>query len=108
MLVYVDDLVISGNDGNVIKAFKDYLGRYFHMKDLGRPKYFLGMEVTRNSSDIFLCQRKYTLDIISEMGLLGAKPVGFPLEQNHQLPLATDAPRSDLERYRYLIGRLIL
>ncbi|RVW31116.1 Retrovirus-related Pol polyprotein from transposon RE2 [Vitis vinifera] len=44
--------------------------------------------LARNSDGIFLCQRKYTLDIISEVGLLGAKPAGTPLEQNHKLALA--------------------
>ena len=51
----------------------------FKMKDLGPLKYFLGIEVTRSSAGLFLCQRKYTLDIISEAGLLGAKPNGFPM-----------------------------
>ncbi|KAL6329458.1 hypothetical protein AAG906_020911 [Vitis piasezkii] len=90
VLVYVDDLIISGNDGTVVQQFKDYLSRCFHMKDLGKLKYFLGIEVARNSDGIFLCQRKYTLDIIFEAGLLGAKLVGTPLEQNHKLALAVN------------------
>nr|XP_016438321.1 PREDICTED: uncharacterized mitochondrial protein AtMg00810-like [Nicotiana tabacum] len=59
------------------------------MKDLGRLEYFFGIEVARNPDDIFLCQRKYILDIISEAGLLAAKPTNTPLEQNHKLVLAT-------------------
>ncbi|PNX91594.1 putative copia-type protein [Trifolium pratense] len=77
------------------------------MKDLGSLRYFLGIEVARNSTGLFLCQRKYALDIISESGLLGAKPVGFPLEQNHQLSLVGGQPISDPGRYRRLVGRLI-
>ena len=74
VLVYVDDLIIFGNDGTVVQQFKDYLSRCFHMTDLGKLNYFLGIEVARNSDGIFLCQRKYTLDIISKARLLGAKP----------------------------------
>nr|KYP36800.1 Copia protein [Cajanus cajan] len=107
VLVYVDDLVVAGNHSKAIMAFKAYLSICFHMKDLGPLKYFLGIEVARSPTGIFLCQCKYTLDIISECGLLGAKPVGFPLEQNHNLALTTDTPISDPERYRRLIGRLI-
>ncbi|RDX83075.1 hypothetical protein CR513_36038, partial [Mucuna pruriens] len=36
----------------------------------------------------FSCQQKYALDIILEIGLLGTKLIGFPLEQNHRLALA--------------------
>ncbi|KAL2938574.1 Glucose-6-phosphate 1-dehydrogenase chloroplastic [Bienertia sinuspersici] len=107
VLVYVDDLIISGNDTSAITTFKAYLGECFHMKDLGFLKYFLGIEVARSSDGIFLCQRKYTLDIIAEAGLLGAKPAGSPIEQNHNLALATGELLTDPEQYRRLIGRLI-
>ncbi|XP_021761206.1 uncharacterized protein LOC110726045 [Chenopodium quinoa] len=77
------------------------------MKDLGGLKYFLGIELDHSSSGLFLCQRKYTLDIISETGLLGAKPSGFPIEQNHKLGLASGELLEDPKVYRRLVGRLI-
>lgn len=77
------------------------------MKDLGVLKYFLGIEVARGLEGIFLSQRKYTLDIISEVGMLGFRPAGFPIEQNHTLALAKGNPIVDLEMYRRLVGRLI-
>ena len=107
VLVYVDDLIISGNDSVHLQAFKAYLSDCFHMKDLGPLKFFLGIEVARSKSGLFLCQRKYTLDIISETGLLGSKPVGSPIEQNHKLGLATGMFLPDPEKYRRLVGRLI-
>ncbi|GAA0158066.1 transmembrane signal receptor [Lithospermum erythrorhizon] len=58
------------------------------MKDLGVLNYFLGLEVVRNEEGLFVYQQKYALDIIVETGLLGAKPSGFPIEQNHTLTLA--------------------
>ena len=90
-----------------MQQFKDYLSRCFHMKDLGKLKYFLRIEVARNSYVIFLCQRKYTLDIISEAGLLGAKPARTPLEQNHKLALAANSDLRDPGQYRRLVGWLI-
>ncbi|RVW41167.1 Retrovirus-related Pol polyprotein from transposon RE2 [Vitis vinifera] len=107
VLVYVDDLIISGNDSAALKTFKAYLSDCFKMKDLGVLKYFLGIEVARSSAGLFLCQRKYTLDIVSEAGLLGAKPCGFPIEQNHRLGLANGELLSNPESYRRLVGRLI-
>ncbi|RVW86501.1 Retrovirus-related Pol polyprotein from transposon RE2 [Vitis vinifera] len=104
VLVYVDDLIISGNDSAALKTFKAYLSDCFKMKDLGVLKYFLGIEVARSSAGLFLCQRKYTLDIVSEAGLLGAKPCGFPIEQNHRLGLANGELLSNPESYRRLVA----
>ena len=107
VLVYIDDLIISGNSSEAIRIFKGYLSTCFHMKDLGAVKYFLGLEVARNSSGIYLCQRKYASDIVEEVGLLGCKPAGSPIDQNHRLALAAGPLLADPERYRRLVGRLI-
>lgn len=79
VLIYVDDLIDSSNNNKPIEPFKSYLNTCFHMKDLGPLKYFLGIEVARNSKEIFLCKRKYTLDIIKAR-LLGVKRFGFLLD----------------------------
>lgn len=107
VLVYVDDLVIAGNRSDAILQFKTYLGRCFHMKDLGPLKYFLGLEVARSSSGIFVCQRKYALYLVGECGLLDARPISTPMEENHQLATVKGQPYSDPSQYRRLIGRLI-
>ena len=107
VLVYVDDLIIAGNTSSSIADFKKYLSSCFHMKDLGVLKYFLGIEITRGPDGLFLSQRKYALDIISEAGLLGAKPANFPIEQNHQLAHQRGRDFAHPERYRRLVGRLI-
>lgn len=77
------------------------------MKDLGILNYFLGIEVARSPSDMYLCQRKYILDIITETGLLGAKPVSHPIEQNHSLAKPTGVSLANPSPYRRLVGRLI-
>ncbi|KAL1198691.1 Retrovirus-related Pol polyprotein from transposon TNT 1-94 [Cardamine amara subsp. amara] len=107
VLVYVDDLVIAGNSSLMIAQFKAYLSQCFHMKDLGVLKYFLGIEVARSKSGFYLCQRKYALGIIAEAGLLGSKPVLFPITQNHRLSLSTTPFLTNPEQYRRLVGRLI-
>ncbi|KAG7578454.1 Retrotransposon gag domain [Arabidopsis thaliana x Arabidopsis arenosa] len=108
VLVYVDDLLIGGNDLNGIQEFKGYLSdECFHMKDLGPMKYFLGIEVSRSPDGFYLSQRKYALDIVTECGLLGCQPVSTPLEQNHKLPDDEGEFYEDVERYRRLVGRLV-
>lgn len=85
VLIYVDDLLITSNSLPVITKFKTALSTTFRMKDLGTLKYFLSIEVARNAEDINLCQWKYTLEMVSEVGLPGTKPVSSPMEPNHKL-----------------------
>ena len=46
-------------------------------------RYFLGVEVMRSKHGIFLSQRKYVLDLLSETGKLGAKPCNSPMAPGH-------------------------
>ncbi|XP_013583403.1 PREDICTED: uncharacterized mitochondrial protein AtMg00810-like [Brassica oleracea var. oleracea] len=77
------------------------------MKDLGKLKYFLGLEVAREPEGMFVSQRKYALDTIAECGLLGAKPSPVPTEQNQKLALAKGPLLTDPGKYRRLVRRLI-
>ena len=107
VLVYVDDIVLTGNNHATTLHFKNYLHTCFSIKDLGFLKYFLGIEAASGPQGLFLCQRKYALKIIAECGLLRAKPMAFPMEENHKLALAQGHLLTNSTRYRRLIGRLI-
>jgi hypothetical protein len=80
--VYVDDIVITGTDSNLIVHLNQNLQASFHMKDLGPLKYFLGLEVHIDSSGIFLNQHKYTQDLISLASLQNSSSMDTPLEVN--------------------------
>ncbi|GAU46710.1 hypothetical protein TSUD_287990 [Trifolium subterraneum] len=107
ILVYVDDLVLGGTDVEEINSIKRLLDKKFSIKDLGLLKYFLGFEVARSQKGISLCQRKYTLDLIKDTGLLGSKPCNTPMQPQLQLHTASGDPISDPIVYRRLIGRLL-
>lgn len=107
VLIYVDDLLITGNSLSSITKFKTYLNSYFYMKDLGHSKYFLGIEVTRNCFSIYLCQCKYVLEILFEIGLSGAKLASTPLKPNHNLTSDTGDFFNMPVCYHRLIGKLI-
>lgn len=62
--IYVDGVVIAGNDLAQICHLKQYLHDRFHIKDLGHFKYFFGIEVARNTDGIVLSQREYALDLL--------------------------------------------
>ena len=74
LVVYVDDIIITGNDMARISSLKSFLHGQFHTKDLGMLKYFLGIEVMRSKHGIFLSQRKYMPNLLSKVGKLAAKP----------------------------------
>ncbi|RVW15373.1 Retrovirus-related Pol polyprotein from transposon TNT 1-94 [Vitis vinifera] len=74
-------------------------------KDLGKLKYFLGIEIAQSSSGVVLSQRKYALDILEETGMLDCKPVDTPMDPNVKLVPGQGEPLGDLGRYRRLVSR---
>lgn len=85
ILVYVDDLLITGSNEELITEAKGVLHRKFKLKDLGELKYFLGIEVLRSKAGIILNQKKYILELISNMGLSRSRTAITPLEPNLRL-----------------------
>ena len=66
LVVYVNDIVITGSDSKRISSLKSFLQSHVHTKDLGMLRYLLGIEVMRSKHEIFLSQRKYVHDLLSE------------------------------------------
>jgi hypothetical protein len=106
LAVYVDDIIITGDDEGEIARLKKCLSKAFEVKDLGRLKYFLGIEVARSAKGIALSQRKYTLDLLSDVGMLGCRAASTPIDQNHKVT-AQSGDHVDKGRYQRLVGRLL-
>ncbi|CAM8942004.1 unnamed protein product [Rhodiola kirilowii] len=107
LLVYVDDIIITGTSQLLIDQIKQFIDSKFKIKDLGTLRFFLGLEVARSSSGLFLNQRKYALELINEAGLLGCKPSSLPMDTKQKLSLSTSAVLADPTKYRRLVGQLI-
>lgn len=90
-----------------IARVKQYLDHKFSIKDLGKLKFFLGFEVARSTKGITMYQRKYSLDLLNDTGLLGAKPCTTPMDNTLKLQKSSDTPLTDITAYRRLIGRLL-
>ncbi|RVW57166.1 Retrovirus-related Pol polyprotein from transposon TNT 1-94 [Vitis vinifera] len=106
LVVYVDDIVITGSDQDGIQKLKQHLFTHFQTKDLGKLKYFLGIEIAQSSSGVVLSQRKYALDILEETGMLDCKPIDTPMDPNVKLVPGQGEPLGDPGRYRRLVGKL--
>ncbi|CAM8903115.1 unnamed protein product [Rhodiola kirilowii] len=107
LLVYVDDVVITGTSSMLISDVKKYIHDTFRIKDLGFLKYFLGLEVARSDAGIFLNQRKYAMELLEEHNLLQCKPAKTPMNSKHKLSLSTEPLLSDALPYKKLVGKLI-
>ncbi|RVW34622.1 Retrovirus-related Pol polyprotein from transposon RE1 [Vitis vinifera] len=90
-----------------IKRSPGVLSKEFEIKDLGTLRYFLGMEVARSSKGIFVSQRKYTLDMLKETGMLGCKPSNTPMDPFNKIGSKEDMAAVNKGRYQRLVGRLI-
>ena len=107
LAVYVDDILLTGSDEAGINATKDYLQSHLDTRDMGTPRYFLGIEFAYQSGKLALSQRKYALDLLQETGLLGCKPATSPMEARSQFWDDTSPLLEDANRYRRLLGKLI-
>nr|GEW96639.1 putative ribonuclease H-like domain-containing protein [Tanacetum cinerariifolium] len=67
----------------------------FEMKDLGNLKYFLGIEVLRSPKRTFICQKKYILDLLAEIGMINCKPADTPMMVNQKLFMEKKAKLAD-------------
>ncbi|KAG6401074.1 hypothetical protein SASPL_137919 [Salvia splendens] len=107
IVIYVDDILVASSDDAQITSFKEFLTNHFKYKDLGSPKYFLGIEIARNPSGIFISQHKYALDLVTDAGLLGCKPSNIPMDSSKTLQQDEGDLLPDPTAYRRLIGRLV-
>ena len=78
----MDDILIASDNKVAVNELKVMLSQKFKLKDLRKLKFFLGLEVARSTQGINLCPKKYTLELLSDSGMLGNKPVKTPMEQD--------------------------
>ncbi|KAL2232872.1 UNVERIFIED_CONTAM: Retrovirus-related Pol polyprotein from transposon RE1 [Sesamum indicum] len=107
LLIYVDDILITAASESSIITVKDYLDDLFTVKHLGNAKYFLGLELARSTEGLVVTQRKYTQDILKDVGLNNGRHVATPLPPGLKLTVDTGAALTDPSRYRRLVGRLL-
>ena len=105
MLLYVDDIIITGNNSSLLDSFAHKLNSEFATKDLGSLSYFLGLEATSITDGLFINQLKYARDILTRAQLLDSKPIHTPMVVSQHLTSDGQA-FSDPTLYRSLVGAL--
>lgn len=107
LIVYVDDIVVTGNNDREIAQLKKFLATEFEIKDLGELKYFLGVEVARSKDGFFVSQRKYVLDLLRDTGKTGCRPADTPYDPNTKLSSDEGELVDDVGQYQKIVGKLL-
>jgi len=106
LLLYVDDIILTGSNSSHLLAFLRTLGAEFDIKDLGRLHYFLGVEVHYHPTSIHLTQNQYTVDLLKRSNLLDCKPVSTPMTSKGTLSRTHGTVLADPTPYRQMVGAL--
>ncbi|KAL8127329.1 hypothetical protein AgCh_014300 [Apium graveolens] len=104
VLVYVDDITASTT--KMVNYIIQKLQDEFAIKDLGPLSYFLGIEVVRDDTGMFLSQRKYIVDLLRKVQLDGVKSISTPMSTSMSLTVPHSLFHEDVSKYRSVVGAL--
>ena len=105
ILIYVDDILVAGNNDSFIENLLQQLSQEFAIKDLGPLHYFLGIEFICFKDGLFLTQQKYTNDLLSKTKMFGCKAIATP-QVLKEKPPSSDDDIVDATEFRSIVGAL--
>lgn len=106
VLVYVDDMLITGSSAKIVQTCISSLASRFSIKDMGELRYFLGIEATHTKSGLHLMQKRYIIDLLEKTNMQDAKPVSTPMSPTPKLSLNSGERLSNPTEYRRVVGSL--
>jgi len=106
LLIYVDDIIVTGTHAPLISALISRMQQEFPIKDLGPLHYFLGIQATRTSNGLHLCQSKYVADLLTRTQMQDAKPASSPCAAGSKLSKFDGETLPDYSEYRSIVGAL--
>ncbi|GJW13398.1 cysteine-rich receptor-like protein kinase 8 [Tanacetum coccineum] len=103
LVIYIDDILLTGSNNHPITHFKQQLDQQFSIKDLGNINYYLGIEFLINKQGVTMTQRKYALELIHTAGVLDLKSSHIPIDPNVKLNDSDEDPLPNASIYRTLV-----
>lgn len=107
LVLYVDDVYLTGNDTEYIDLIRTDIQREFEMTDLGVLTYSLGLEFIFLAEGLAVTQRQYIRTMLTDVGLENCRPVPTPMIEKQKLEPSMDAPLADPTKYQQMVGKLI-
>ena len=107
LLVYVDDILLTGSNSQLIAKLKNHLQQNFQTNDLGPLDRYLGVQFDRTTTGLHMHQRQYALSILKLFQMEDCKPSLTPLPEGLILSKHSDTPLVDATLYRMLVGKLL-
>ncbi|KAL8155990.1 hypothetical protein AgCh_001157 [Apium graveolens] len=105
--LYVDDLIFTGNDEKMMVKFKESMMKEFDMSDLGKMRYFLGIEVVQLNGGIFISQTKYVMEVLRRFGMEYNNFVENPMVPGFKISKDENGIEMDDSFFQQLIGSLM-
>jgi hypothetical protein len=107
LLLYVDDMIITGDDPEYIVFVKAHLSDQFLMSDVSPLRYFLGIEISSTPEGFFLSQEKYIQDLLDRASLIDHRTAETPMELNVHLTPTDGEPLVDPTHYHHIVESLV-
>ena len=105
--LYFDDLIFTGNDELMFTEFKNSMKHEFDMTNLGKMRYFLGLEVLQRSDGVFISQKKYALEVLKWFGMDKSNSVHNPIVPGFKLVKDEGGVKVNKTYYKQIVGSLM-
>ncbi|XP_070049042.1 uncharacterized mitochondrial protein AtMg00810-like [Nicotiana tomentosiformis] len=105
--IYVDDNIFGSANCVLCKEFSHLMQSEFEMSMMGELTFFLGLQIHQSDEGIFVCQTKYTKELIQKFGMDNAKAIGTPMSPATSLDNDEEGKSVDESKYRGMIGFLL-
>lgn len=106
LLLYVDDIIITGSDSTVVSTIISQLSTTFEVKDLGPLRYFLGLQIDYKNAGFFVHQSKYITDLLTKFKMSDCKAASTPIAISPVLSTSCSDSLADPTPYRSLVSAL--
>ena len=105
--MYVDELIFGSNEESLSQNFAKEMSKEFKMSMIGELTFFLGLQISQDSTSTFISQSKYLKDMLHKFGMKDSSPICTPMVTSCKLRKEDESPAVDQTVYRSMIGSLL-